>query len=163
MCVCVPQGKYKGCLHAAGTSSEPSVPCWNIVHFCNPVFRCWKQWGGGDGQNKAELICHPQGQSLGRVAAGQEGRAPGEWWFPPRRLCCSRCLQKPVADVVAMALLLLTVAVPPTIPAALTTGTVYAQRRLKKKKIFCISPQRINICGQINLVCFDKVRRFLGH
>uniref|UniRef100_A0A8C3PPZ2 Cation-transporting ATPase n=1 Tax=Calidris pygmaea TaxID=425635 RepID=A0A8C3PPZ2_9CHAR len=59
-------------------------------------------------------------------------------------------------NVVAMALLLLTVAVPPTIPAALTTGTVYAQRRLKKKKIFCISPQRINICGQINLVCFDK-------
>ncbi|XP_075617344.1 putative cation-transporting ATPase 13A5 isoform X2 [Balearica regulorum gibbericeps] len=64
--------------------------------------------------------------------------------------------KKPVTDVVAMALLLLTVAVPPTIPAALTTGTVYAQRRLKKKKIFCISPQRINICGQINLVCFDK-------
>lgn len=61
-----------------------------------------------------------------------------------------------------MALLLLTVAVPPAIPAALTTGTVYAQRRLKKKKIFCISPQRINICGQINLVCFDKVRRFGG-
>uniref|UniRef100_A0A8C4V897 Cation-transporting ATPase n=1 Tax=Falco tinnunculus TaxID=100819 RepID=A0A8C4V897_FALTI len=58
--------------------------------------------------------------------------------------------------VVAMALLLLTVAVPPAIPAALTAGTVYAQRRLKKKKIFCISPQRINICGQINLVCFDK-------
>ncbi|XP_069648488.1 probable cation-transporting ATPase 13A5 isoform X4 [Haliaeetus albicilla] len=64
--------------------------------------------------------------------------------------------KKPVADVVAMALLLLTVAVPPAIPAALTTGTVYAQRRLKKNKIFCISPQRINICGQINLVCFDK-------
>uniref|UniRef100_A0A663MXX4 Cation-transporting ATPase n=1 Tax=Athene cunicularia TaxID=194338 RepID=A0A663MXX4_ATHCN len=63
---------------------------------------------------------------------------------------------KPVADVVTMALLLLTAAVPPAIPAALTTGTVYAQRRLKKKKIFCISPQRINICGQINLVCFDK-------
>ncbi|XP_062458995.1 probable cation-transporting ATPase 13A5 [Pezoporus occidentalis] len=64
--------------------------------------------------------------------------------------------KKPAADVVAMALLLLTVAVPPAIPTALTTGTVYAQRRLKKKKIFCISPQRINICGQINLVCFDK-------
>uniref|UniRef100_A0A8V5HDH5 Cation-transporting P-type ATPase N-terminal domain-containing protein n=1 Tax=Melopsittacus undulatus TaxID=13146 RepID=A0A8V5HDH5_MELUD len=29
-------------------------------------------------------------------------------------------------------------------------------QRLKKKKIFCISPQRINICRQINLVCFDK-------
>ncbi|XP_001498829.2 probable cation-transporting ATPase 13A5 [Equus caballus] len=55
-----------------------------------------------------------------------------------------------------MALLLLTVTVPPVLPAALTTGIVYAQKRLKKKKIFCISPQRINMCGQINLVCFDK-------
>ncbi|XP_009680413.2 probable cation-transporting ATPase 13A5 isoform X1 [Struthio camelus] len=64
--------------------------------------------------------------------------------------------KKPVAEVVTMALLLLTSPVPPAIPAALTTGIVYAQRRLKKKKIFCISPQRINICGQINLVCFDK-------
>uniref|UniRef100_A0A8B9EBV6 Cation-transporting ATPase n=1 Tax=Anser cygnoides TaxID=8845 RepID=A0A8B9EBV6_ANSCY len=78
-------------------------------------------------------------------------------------VCVFTYHQKPVAEVVAMALLLLTVAVPPAIPAALTTGTVYAQRRLKKKKIFCITPQRINICGQINLVCFDKVRHFLGH
>uniref|UniRef100_U3I699 Cation-transporting ATPase n=1 Tax=Anas platyrhynchos platyrhynchos TaxID=8840 RepID=U3I699_ANAPP len=69
---------------------------------------------------------------------------------------CVFTYHQPVAEVVAMALLLLTVAVPPAIPAALTTGTVYAQRRLKKKKIFCITPQRINICGQINLVCFDK-------
>ncbi|XP_048811065.1 probable cation-transporting ATPase 13A5 isoform X2 [Lagopus muta] len=71
-------------------------------------------------------------------------------------VCVFTYHKKPVADVVAMALLLLTVAVPPAIPAALTTGIVYAQRRLKKKKIFCITPQRINICGQINLVCFDK-------
>uniref|UniRef100_A0A7M4F345 Cation-transporting ATPase n=1 Tax=Crocodylus porosus TaxID=8502 RepID=A0A7M4F345_CROPO len=61
-------------------------------------------------------------------------------------------------NTITMALLLLTVPVPPAIPAALTTAIVYAQRRLKHKKIFCISPQRINICGQINLVCFDKVR-----
>ncbi|XP_072200570.1 probable cation-transporting ATPase 13A5 isoform X2 [Excalfactoria chinensis] len=71
-------------------------------------------------------------------------------------ICVFTYHKKPVADVVSMALLLLTAAVPPAIPAALTTGTVYAQRRLKKKKIFCITPQRINICGQINLVCFDK-------
>ncbi|XP_042308592.1 probable cation-transporting ATPase 13A5 [Sceloporus undulatus] len=64
--------------------------------------------------------------------------------------------KEPVGDTVAMALLLMTIAIPPAIPAALTTGVVYAQRRLKKKKVFCISPQRINICGQINLVCFDK-------
>uniref|UniRef100_A0A8C5EYK9 ATPase 13A5 n=1 Tax=Gopherus evgoodei TaxID=1825980 RepID=A0A8C5EYK9_9SAUR len=71
------------------------------------------------------------------------------------------CVYKPVAETVAMALLLFTVSVPPAIPAALTTGIVYAQKRLKNKKIFCISPQRINICGQINLVCFDKVRNIL--
>ncbi|XP_040477668.1 probable cation-transporting ATPase 13A5 [Ursus maritimus] len=59
-------------------------------------------------------------------------------------------------DTTTMALLLFTVTVPPVLPAALTTGIVYAQKRLRKKKIFCISPQRINICGQINLVCFDK-------
>ncbi|XP_026578052.1 probable cation-transporting ATPase 13A5, partial [Pseudonaja textilis] len=70
---------------------------------------------------------------------------------------CVYVMQKqPASDTVAMALLLLTVPVPPVIPAALTTSIVYAQRRLARKRIFCISPQRINLCGQINLVCFDK-------
>uniref|UniRef100_A0A452HII7 Cation-transporting ATPase n=1 Tax=Gopherus agassizii TaxID=38772 RepID=A0A452HII7_9SAUR len=69
---------------------------------------------------------------------------------------CVYVQHKVIAETVAMALLLFTVSVPPAIPAALTTGIVYAQKRLKNKKIFCISPQRINICGQINLVCFDK-------
>ncbi|XP_008582747.1 PREDICTED: probable cation-transporting ATPase 13A5 [Galeopterus variegatus] len=61
-----------------------------------------------------------------------------------------------LSDTMTMALLLLTVPLPPVLPAALTIGIVYAQKRLKRKKIFCISPQRINMCGQINLVCFDK-------
>ncbi|XP_034035845.1 probable cation-transporting ATPase 13A3 isoform X1 [Thalassophryne amazonica] len=51
---------------------------------------------------------------------------------------------------------IITITVPPALPAAMTAGIVYAQRRLKHIGIFCISPQRINICGQINLVCFDK-------
>uniref|UniRef100_A0A8C5LHX0 Cation-transporting ATPase n=1 Tax=Jaculus jaculus TaxID=51337 RepID=A0A8C5LHX0_JACJA len=59
-------------------------------------------------------------------------------------------------EVVRKALDVITIAIPPALPAALTTGIIYAQRRLKKKGIFCISPQRINICGQLNLVCFDK-------
>ncbi|KAL8188328.1 UNVERIFIED_CONTAM: hypothetical protein K2H54_065661, partial [Gekko kuhli] len=71
-------------------------------------------------------------------------------------ICVYTSHKQPGEVTLAMALLLLTVPVPPALPAALTTGIVYAQRRLKKKKIFCISPQRINICGQINLVCFDK-------
>ncbi|NXM65578.1 AT133 ATPase, partial [Serilophus lunatus] len=51
---------------------------------------------------------------------------------------------------------IITITVPPALPAAMTAGIVYAQRRLKKIGIFCISPPRINICGQLNLVCFDK-------
>ncbi|XP_054838971.1 probable cation-transporting ATPase 13A4 isoform X2 [Eublepharis macularius] len=59
-------------------------------------------------------------------------------------------------EVVKKALDTITIAVPPALPAALTTGIIYTQRRLKRKKIFCISPQRINVCGQLNLICFDK-------
>lgn len=59
-------------------------------------------------------------------------------------------------DIVVKSLVAVTVAIPPVLPAAVATGIMYAQKRLKKKKIFCISPQRINVCGRINLVCFDK-------
>uniref|UniRef100_K7G2Q9 Cation-transporting ATPase n=1 Tax=Pelodiscus sinensis TaxID=13735 RepID=K7G2Q9_PELSI len=61
-----------------------------------------------------------------------------------------------VGEVVKKALDVITIAVPPALPAALATGVMYTQGRLKKKGIFCISPQRINVCGQLNLVCFDK-------
>jgi cation-transporting P-type ATPase 13A2 len=46
--------------------------------------------------------------------------------------------------------------VPPALPAAMTVGTVFAISRLKKKKIFCISPPRINVSGRVNLMVFDK-------
>uniref|UniRef100_A0A3B3XIL2 Polyamine-transporting ATPase 13A3 n=1 Tax=Poecilia mexicana TaxID=48701 RepID=A0A3B3XIL2_9TELE len=61
-----------------------------------------------------------------------------------------------VKTIIIESLDIITITVPPALPAAMTAGIVYAQRRLKKIGIFCISPQRINICGQINLVCFDK-------
>jgi len=56
---------------------------------------------------------------------------------------------------------MLTIVVPPAMPAAMTVGTVYAQSRLRNKGIFCISPPRINVCGKLKLMCFDKVNRFL--
>ncbi|XP_040284267.1 probable cation-transporting ATPase 13A3 [Bufo bufo] len=62
----------------------------------------------------------------------------------------------PANIIVIESLDIITITVPPALPAALTAGIVYAQRRLKKLGIFCISPQRINICGQLNLICFDK-------
>uniref|UniRef100_A0A3Q1FSR2 Polyamine-transporting ATPase 13A3 n=1 Tax=Acanthochromis polyacanthus TaxID=80966 RepID=A0A3Q1FSR2_9TELE len=62
----------------------------------------------------------------------------------------------PAKTIIIESLDIVTITVPPALPAAMTAGIVYAQRRLKRIGIFCISPQRINICGQINLVCFDK-------
>uniref|UniRef100_A0A8C5GQL5 Polyamine-transporting ATPase 13A3 n=1 Tax=Gouania willdenowi TaxID=441366 RepID=A0A8C5GQL5_GOUWI len=61
-----------------------------------------------------------------------------------------------LSTIIIESLDIITITVPPALPAAMTAGIVYAQRRLRNLGIFCISPQRINICGQINLVCFDK-------
>jgi cation-transporting ATPase 13A2 len=38
----------------------------------------------------------------------------------------------------------------------LTIGTTFAIDRLRKSSIFCISPNRVNIGGKINVICFDK-------
>ncbi|KAI1882813.1 hypothetical protein AGOR_G00238780 [Albula goreensis] len=64
--------------------------------------------------------------------------------------------KEPAKTIIVEALDIITITVPPALPAAMTAGIVYAQHRLKRIGIFCISPQRINICGQLNLVCFDK-------
>jgi cation-transporting ATPase 13A3/4/5 len=42
------------------------------------------------------------------------------------------------AEVIKKSLDLVTIAVPPILPSAMTIGTVYAISRLKKSKIFCI-------------------------
>lgn len=75
------------------------------------------------------------------------------------RSLCSLTIQVAIETIIIESLDIITITVPPALPAAMTAGIVYAQRRLKGIGIFCISPQRINICGQINLVCFDKVTR----
>ncbi|KAG8963193.1 hypothetical protein FRC03_003287 [Tulasnella sp. 419] len=54
------------------------------------------------------------------------------------------------------ALDLITVVVPPALPATLSIGTSFAISRLRKSGIFCISPNRVNVGGKINVVCFDK-------
>ena len=38
----------------------------------------------------------------------------------------------------------------------MTAGTVFALSRLKQKKIYCISPPRVNVAGRVNLMVFDK-------
>jgi len=58
--------------------------------------------------------------------------------------------------IVIRALDLITIVVPPALPATLTIGTSFALGRLKAKQIFCISPQRVNVGGKLDLMCFDK-------
>jgi cation-transporting P-type ATPase 13A2 len=58
--------------------------------------------------------------------------------------------------IIVRALDLITIVVPPALPATLTIGTNFALARLKKQQIFCISPQRVNVAGKLDVVCFDK-------
>ncbi|XP_078522757.1 putative cation-transporting ATPase 13A4 [Lissotriton helveticus] len=63
---------------------------------------------------------------------------------------------KSAEEMIMLTFVMMTTAVPPSLLAALAVGVMYAQKRLKNKGIFCFSPQRINLWGQVNIVCFDK-------
>ena len=58
--------------------------------------------------------------------------------------------------ILIRALDLITIVVPPALPATLTIGTTFAIDRLRKLGVFCISPNRVNIGGKVNVFCFDK-------
>jgi cation-transporting ATPase 13A2 len=58
--------------------------------------------------------------------------------------------------IVVRALDLITIVVPPALPATLSIGTNFAIGRLRKLGIFCISPTRVNVGGKVNVCCFDK-------
>nr|CAD7602595.1 unnamed protein product [Timema genevievae] len=61
-----------------------------------------------------------------------------------------------LSTIALEALDLITIVVPPALPAAMTVGRFYAQSRLETKGIYCISPRTINVSGSIDCVCFDK-------
>jgi len=52
---------------------------------------------------------------------------------------------------------IITIAVPAALPGALTAGLIFAQNRLKKNKIYCISPNRINVCGSLDVFSGDPL------
>ncbi|KDQ53585.1 hypothetical protein JAAARDRAFT_137089 [Jaapia argillacea MUCL 33604] len=62
----------------------------------------------------------------------------------------------PWHTMILRALDLVTVVVPPALPATLSIGTSFAIGRLRKLGIFCISPSRVNVGGKVNVCCFDK-------
>ncbi|KAF9921400.1 hypothetical protein FBU30_008602 [Linnemannia zychae] len=62
----------------------------------------------------------------------------------------------PFRAMIVKALDLITIVVPPALPATMSIGTSFAIARLKRSNIFCISPTRVNIGGKIDCMCFDK-------
>lgn len=59
-------------------------------------------------------------------------------------------------EIIDKSLNLITITIPPALPAAMTCGTLFAIGRLRPNQIFCISPQRINVAGRIKNFVFDK-------
>jgi len=46
---------------------------------------------------------------------------------------------------------------------AMTIGTSFALSRLKQRRVFCISPPRVNVAGRLNCIGFDKTGKSLLH
>lgn len=65
-------------------------------------------------------------------------------------------LKVPWHTIILRALDLITIVVPPALPATLSIGTSFAISRLRAAGIFCISPNRVNVAGKVNVFCFDK-------
>ncbi|EYC46091.1 hypothetical protein Y032_0408g925 [Ancylostoma ceylanicum] len=63
---------------------------------------------------------------------------------------------EPLRKIIVRSLDIVTIVVPPALPAAMSVGIINSNLRLRKKEIFCISPSTINTCGAINVCCFDK-------
>ncbi|KAF9968325.1 hypothetical protein BGZ70_004966, partial [Mortierella alpina] len=56
----------------------------------------------------------------------------------------------PVKQMLIKAADLITIVVPPALPATMSVGTNFAIARLKRFNIFCISPTRVNMGGKVN-------------
>lgn len=51
---------------------------------------------------------------------------------------------------------MITVAVPPALPACLTIAMVFSISRLRKMGIFVTGPHTITTAGRLDVICFDK-------
>ena len=59
-------------------------------------------------------------------------------------------------EIILKLLDLITITVPPALPACLGIGISIALNRLKSWGIMCINRERINVAGSVNMICFDK-------
>lgn len=60
------------------------------------------------------------------------------------------------SDIAIKALDIFTIVIPPALPATMTVGKLYGQKRLERARIFCINSRVINVSGSIDCICFDK-------
>lgn len=65
-------------------------------------------------------------------------------------------LGSPMKLMILRALDIITIVVPPALPATLTIGTTFALNRLQALNIFCTAPTRVNVGGKLDILCFDK-------
>lgn len=74
--------------------------------------------------------------------------------------CLYYCLvvlfQETKIDIFKNCINLITIAVPPALPLALSIGLSVSFTRLQTKGIYCINPNRIINAGRVNTLCFDK-------
>ncbi|XP_022123479.2 polyamine-transporting ATPase 13A3 isoform X1 [Pieris rapae] len=61
-----------------------------------------------------------------------------------------------IRDIVIKALDIITIVVPPALPAAMTVGRLYAVSRLKRARISCLNTRAVNVSGSLDCICFDK-------
>ncbi|KAI8866266.1 hypothetical protein GQ42DRAFT_181430 [Ramicandelaber brevisporus] len=62
----------------------------------------------------------------------------------------------PAHSIIVRALDLITIVVPPALPATMSVGMTFALSRLRKQHIYCIAPTRINVGGRVDVTVFDK-------
>lgn len=58
--------------------------------------------------------------------------------------------------IATRALDLITVILPPALPATLSVGVAAAVNRLRKQKILCMNTSKINVLSKVDRICFDK-------
>ncbi|KAM3958845.1 polyamine-transporting ATPase anne boleyn [Aphomia sociella] len=59
-------------------------------------------------------------------------------------------------DIAIKALDIITIVIPPALPAAMTVGRLYAVSRLQRARIACLNTRAVNVSGSLDCVCFDK-------
>ncbi|KAJ3291099.1 hypothetical protein HDU79_002679 [Rhizoclosmatium sp. JEL0117] len=62
----------------------------------------------------------------------------------------------PWRDIVLRTGDLYTIVVPVALPATIAVGVGFSINRLRRVGIYCLAAARVNVCGQIDVMCFDK-------